>query len=160
MTQTPSPASDTEQPTEPPAEPSALSAAFPTGVAVSGVVESCGLEHLVLAVPGTDYRIKLVHQGAELAQGQRARGVIQAQARRIDVIPAGGRFVEPVAGRPRRVQGRVVQVDESSNTVWVKAGPTLGVTPTDARQKAADFAPGAMVSFDVEAGATFTPANA
>ncbi|MEM7681515.1 MAG: hypothetical protein AAF288_06135 [Planctomycetota bacterium] len=152
MTETPSPAVQDKQDPGP-----STPAAAPEGAVVSGAVESCGLEHLVLKLPGTNYRLKLAWSGAALAERARVSGVITARARRIDVVPAGGRFVEPVFGRPRRVQGRVIAVDADANVVWVKAGPALCVTPTDPRQKASDFAVGALISFDVEAGARLTP---
>jgi len=114
-------------------------------------------DRLVLTIPGTSYRLHLAPAGAVAADpGDRIAGVIKAQARRVDVVPAGGRFVEPVFGRPRRVQGRIVGGDTAGNTIWVMAGgPTLVCTLTDARQKAGNFKLGQLVSFDVEPGATF-----
>lgn len=127
---------------------------------VTGVVSALAGEGqdpwLELKLPGTDYRLKLVPpQGFAAEVGDKLEGRIEGKARRMDVIPAGGRYVEPVAGRPRRVQGRIVGGDVSANTLAVKAGPVLHVTPTDPRQKASDFMIGQMVSFDVEPGATF-----
>jgi len=66
--------------------------------------------------------------------------------------------VEPVAGRPRRVQGMVVGID--GDRVVVDAGMPIHCRPTDARQKAADFQPGDFVSFDVHRGATFESRSA
>ena len=130
-------------------------AAVPT---VSGTVAEVGEGYLELKLPGTDYRLKLVVTAGFTAKvGEKVSGVVRAQARRMDVVPAGGRFIEPVFGRPRRVQGRVSGGSLSKNAVYVTAGPRLSVTPL-APQRAADFAVGQIVSFDVEPGASFTPA--
>ncbi len=112
--------------------------------------------HVVFTVPNTSYELHLVPTAA-LAQraGDRLIGIIRASARRIDVVETGGRFVEPVAGRPRRIQGRVVGVD--AGALVVDAGVPIHCTPTDPRQTASQFASGALVAFDVLEGATFSP---
>lgn len=135
--------------------PAAVTTAPPT---VSGKL----LEHrdgrIVLALPGTDYRLHLVIEIAPpVGVGQKVTGTIHATARRVDVIPAGGSYVEPVAGRPRRVQGRIVGGHLPSRTLYVKAGPTLICSLSDERQQPGDFSIGQLVSFDVEAGAVFKP---
>lgn len=124
---------------------------------VSGTVEEVRDQLIVLKLPGTDYRLHLVPEdGTSYTVGQKVTGVIRARAQRMDVVPAGGRFVEPVFGRPRRVQGRVTGGSVQRNEVYIKAGPGLVVTPM-APQRAGDFAVGQMVSFDVKRGATFEP---
>ena len=113
---------------------------------------------IVLGLPGTDYRLHLVLEidlNAEV--GRPIRGTIHATARRVDVIPAGGRYVEPVFGRPRRVQGRIVGGHPGSRAIYVKAGPTFICTLSDARQQVEQFSVGQMVSFDVEPGSVFKP---
>lgn len=126
---------------------------------VSGTVEEARDELIVLKLPGTDYRLHLVPTGGvAYAVGQHVTGVVRAQAQRMDVVPAGGRYVEPVFGRPRRVQGRVTGGSVQRNEVYIKAGPGLVVTPM-APQRAGDFAVGQMVSFDVKRGATFEPVD-
>ncbi|MEM6552510.1 MAG: hypothetical protein AAF750_10350 [Planctomycetota bacterium] len=130
---------------------------------VSGVVTDSGLEAMELKVDGGGhYRLKLVWAGGSEvpALGERVTGVIRAKAKRMDVIAAGGRYVEPVHGRPRRVQGRITGGDAGANVVDVSAGPAVVVTPTAPGQQAADFMVGQMVSFDVLRGATFTPVEA
>jgi hypothetical protein len=115
----------------------------------------------VIAFPNTSYELHLEPtpaSSAEPPEGSRALGVIRADATRIDVVRTGGRYVEPVAGRPRRVQGMVVGVEDGR--VVVDAGMPIHCRPTDPRQKAADFQPGDFVSFDVLRGATFEPRGA
>ncbi|QYO64365.1 hypothetical protein [Leptolyngbya sp. 7M] len=80
-------------------------------------------------------------------------GIIRAKARRIDEVTTGGRYIEPVYGRPRRVQGTVVAIEPDA--VVVNAGMPIHCTPTDPRQRPGDFKPGQFVSFDVLEGATF-----
>jgi hypothetical protein len=114
--------------------------------------------HVVLTFPNTSYEMHLVPSGdVRTPLGKRIIGTIRARARRIDVVESGGRYVEPVYGRPRRVQGSVLAVD--SDAVVVDAGVPIRCTPTDPRQKPADFSPGQFVSFDVLDGAIFTPAG-
>ncbi|MEM6853158.1 MAG: hypothetical protein AAF593_02000 [Planctomycetota bacterium] len=125
---------------------------------VSGKLLELAEGEMVLGIPETDYRMKLVLEiEPPVAVGQKITGTIHATARRVDVIPAGGRYVEPVFGRPRRVQGRIVGGHGPSRTLYVKAGPALICTLSDERQGPEQFSIGQMVSFDVEAGAVFKP---
>lgn len=124
---------------------------------VSGEVDAVHAEWVQVRVPGTDYRLRLVPaEGLSAAVGDKVDGIIRAQALRMDVIPAGGRYIEPVQGRPRRIQGRVIGGNVDLNEVYIKAGPSVVVTPM-APQRASDFAIGQMVSFDVRDGATIEP---
>lgn len=126
---------------------------------IAGVIDAIGEGYVQVKLPGTDYRLRLVPQGLSgLEVGDKIQGTVRAQALRIIVIPAGGRYVEPVQGRPRRVQGRVVGGNVNTNEIYVKAGPTLAITPL-APQRAQDFAIGQMLSFDVRSGATLEPAS-
>ena len=121
---------------------------------VTGEVDEVHADWVQVRVPSTDYRLRLVPaEGLSASKGDKVEGVIRAQALRMDVIPAGGRYIEPVQGRPRRVQGRVIGGNVSLNEVYIKAGPGVVVTPM-APQRASDFSIGQMVSFDVRYGAT------
>lgn len=114
--------------------------------------------YVVLSVPDTSYKLHLRPTRAPQSPiGKRIVGTIQAKARRIDSVGSGGRYVEPVEGRPRRVQGAVVSSDESTNTITVNVGVPIVCSITDDRQKAKQFQHGQFVSFDVLDGATFTP---
>jgi hypothetical protein len=109
---------------------------------------------VTISFPNTSYQVHLVPTGPVHAEvGKRIIGVIRASARRIDEVKTGGRYVEPVYGRPRRVQGRVVGVE--GGAVVVDAGMPIHCTPTDPRQKPEQFQAGQFVSFDVLEGATF-----
>lgn len=113
---------------------------------------------VVLSIPNTSYKLHLEPTSPiDTPVGKRIVGTIQAQAQRVDVVTTGGRFIDPLFGRPRRVQGVVVRADAGSNTLIVHAGVPVICSLTDARQNAADFKQGDFVSFDVLRGATFTP---
>ena len=109
-----------------------------------------------LGFPNTSYKLDLIPEG-EVAgtPGKRIEGTVHAQAARLDPIGGGGRFVEPVFGTPRRVQGRVIAVNAETNEVIVSAGVPFHLHPTDPRQKATDFAEGQMVTCGVKGGAVF-----
>lgn len=110
-----------------------------------------------VAIPNTNYDLHLVPSGPVTTPvGKRLIGRIGAKALRMDVVQTGGRFVEPVYGRPRRVQGTVIAVD--GDAVVVDAGVPIHCEPTHPRQKAADFKAGDLVAFDVMEGASFKPA--
>jgi len=128
------------------------------GVLLETVAETATRPAFVkFGVPNTSYELHLRPVGAvNTTPGKRLLGVIRVQSRRIDVVGTGGKYVEPVAGRPRRVQGVVVRTD--SDAVVVDAGVAIHLVPTDPRQKASTFQPGQMVSCDVLDGATITPA--
>jgi hypothetical protein len=121
---------------------------------------------IVFHVPGSQYQIHLRQEGTVTGQvGKRIVGVIHASARRIDVTSQGGRFIEPVIGRPRRIQGTVVAHDNTANTITVNCAGSVAVDGgdlpivcklTDPRQKPDQFPVGTLVGFDVLDGATFT----
>ncbi|MBL8760345.1 MAG: hypothetical protein JNL50_03500 [Phycisphaerae bacterium] len=114
--------------------------------------------YVVVSFPDTSYRLHLVATAEiQTPPGKKVIGVIRARARRVDVVQTGGRFVEPVIGRPRRVQGHVLSSEPSTNSITVNAGVPIVCVLTDARQSASQFEPGLFVSFDVMDGATLTP---
>ena len=108
---------------------------------------------VVLGVHGTDYRVHLAISGAPTAAiGDHVSGTIYATAKRVDAIPTGGRFIDPVYGRPRRLQGRVVSLDPVKNVISIFCGLPFHCTMmTD--QKTSQFELGQMVAFDIERGA-------
>ncbi|MEL7472718.1 MAG: hypothetical protein AAGK04_05310 [Planctomycetota bacterium] len=113
---------------------------------------------VVLTFPNTNYQIHLRPiDEITSAVGKRILGTIHAEARRVDVVTTGGRYTEPVFGRPRRVQGSVVGRDDAKNVLVVDAGFPIHCTLTAPNQNAADFEDGAFVSFDIKDGATLTP---
>ncbi|MEM7629337.1 MAG: hypothetical protein AAF995_03000 [Planctomycetota bacterium] len=116
---------------------------------------------VVLEVFNSDYLLHLEPAGgaipdaAEAKLGKTVTGKARATAKRIDKVGSGGKYLEPVRGRPRRVQGRVVAVNASANTITVNAGVPIVCKVSAPGQKAGDFEVTDFVSFDVLRGATF-----
>lgn len=124
---------------------------------------------VVLGVAGTSYRLHLRCAALPATPvGKRITGVIRCEARRVDRVGTGGRFVEPVFGRPRRICGTVLGAGPDAGTLLIDAGGAstpgapMGLPVvcrvTDPRQKPGDFVPGQMVVFDVLDGASFEAA--
>ncbi len=116
-------------------------------------------DHVELSLVGTDYRLRLLllKPAPALVLGKPASGVVRVKAKRIDPARAGGRYIEPVFGRPRRVQGLVTAVDPQAQTITVLAAcPVVAQLPP--AQRAEAFTVGDLVGFEVEPDAGFTPA--
>lgn len=113
---------------------------------------------IVVAFPNTSYQVHLVPT-AEITTpvGKRILGTVRARTRRVDAVGTGGKYVEPVFGKPRRVQGTVIAVDDAANTITVNVGFPMVCTLGDQRQRPSQFAPGQMVAFDLPEHPTFTP---
>jgi len=113
-----------------------------------------------LTLSNTQYDLHLAPVGTVACEvGKRILGTIRGEARRVDTVNMGGRYIEPVIGRPRRVQGTVIAVDAPANTLVVDAGAPVHLVLTAPGQRADRFAIGALVSCDVHEGATFTQAG-
>lgn len=119
-------------------------------------------DEVVLSIGGTNYQLHLKAAGPVTPSKQgRVNGVIRLPVWKVDAVSAGGgAYIEPVYGKPRRVQGRIIATDAAANTVTVVVAgcPVVGVLP--ARWQAATFKPGAAVAMDILEGAAFEPAAA
>lgn len=128
--------------------------------------------YVVFGVPGSSYRLHLRPvpgpEAITTPVGKRLIGVIRVQARRVDVVRTGGRLIEPVIGRPRRIHATVLAQDTARHELLLHAGGAPGVDAiplpvvarlTDARQSPSGFPVGTLVAFDVLDGATFEPAK-
>lgn len=128
---------------------------------VQGRVQAVTQGRLVLALPGTAYKLDLVAAVGTAADvpvaGKRIKGTIEARALRVHTARGGGRFIEPVEGAPRIVAGSVLAVDGPSGRVLVDAVVAMWVS-VPAEQDIDAFCPGDLVNFYVESGTTFTPA--
>lgn len=123
-----------------------------------GVLHEVTPAHIVIEFPNTNYHLHLKPTGPiTTAIGKRIIGTITVSARRVDIVETGGKYVEPLTGRPRRVQGRISSIDARTNELIVDAGMSIHLKLTDPRQRADAFKPGDLVSCDVLEGATFTP---
>lgn len=141
-----------------PAPTSKIDPTLARGVLLEASTPGATPAFVKLTFPNTNYEMRLLTTGPiNTPVGKRIVGVIRARARRVDVVQTGGRFVEPVYGRPRRVQGTIVAVNEGRRSIVVNAGAPIECELTDERQKPGDFEVGQFVGFDVFGGATFTP---
>jgi hypothetical protein len=114
--------------------------------------------HIVLAIPNTSYEIALVPTAPiSTPPGHRLLGTIRATSRRIDLVETGGRYIEPVFGKPRRIQGTVLGSDPSGALIVNATVPFL-ITPGDPRQSASMFPEGSLIALDLPDWPTFTPA--
>ncbi len=119
------------------------------------IVDSVANGVVTLRVPGTNYRNSFAFHGgtggAEMGQsltpGMRVRGTIHAPAWKVDRVELGGNYVEPLFGRPRRMQGTILAVNTATNELTVQVGYEATVQLPDS-YRAADYKPGERVGWD------------
>lgn len=125
-----------------------------------GILQELRDDRLVLAIPGTDYRLHLAPavpaSSITTPVGKRLRGTIEAEALRIFTAQGGGQFIEPIEGAPRIVAGRVLAVDAAQRRLLVNVATPMWLKLLP-EQPIEQFAEGAMVNCYVESGARFTP---
>lgn len=113
---------------------------------------------VTLNIPGTHYELHLkpTEEVTPSPQG-RVRGQVRLPVWKLDVVTAGGAFIEPVYGKPRRVQGSVTAVLPLTNSVVVDVcgQPIIGDLPS--RWNAAELVIGSRVGLDIPEGGTFEP---
>lgn len=113
---------------------------------------------VVVQIPGTQYRLHLNTAGEVVPTPQgRVRGVIRCPVWKVDFVSAGGAYIEPLVGEPRRVQGHVTATLPETNSVVIDVAgqPIVGDLPE--RWNVAEIAVGTRVGIDVPDGATFEP---
>lgn len=112
---------------------------------------------IVLGLPSSEYQLHLLTDTPVTPSVTgKVTGTITAQALRVDKTQAGtgGRYIEPIYGRPRRIQGRITATDTTANTITVLAACPV-VCSFATAQSASDFEVGQFVTFDVKPGAKF-----
>ena len=127
---------------------------------VRAILESKTDDTVVLALPQTDYRLHLKTLSAIPSDpGDRVVGTIRIKAaKRFDVVKTGGRYIEPLMGQPRRIQGDIVAIDTANNTMTVNCVTPVVVSIASV-QKASDFEVGRFVAGDVKSDAMFSLAG-
>ncbi len=121
-----------------------------------GVLRAVSAEEITLAKSGTDYALDLLPvEAITKSAGDKIHGEIRVHSARIDVIETGGKYIEPVEGPPRRVAGRIIEIDTRANLVVVNAGPFVVVCTPNEHQKARQFQIDQLVTMGVKPGATF-----
>ena len=112
------------------------------------IVNDLTADQVTVLVPGSNYRCTFKCTGAAaLRVGQRVAGVVRAPARKAEVVSDGGNYVEPLFGRPRRMQGRVVEQHPKTNELLVQVGYPVRVKLPHG-QSVVDFPVGSRVGWD------------
>jgi hypothetical protein len=114
------------------------------------IVERVENGQVTLRVPGCNYANTFLLPGAAPAavvSGARVRGGIHAPAWKVDCVELGGNYVEPLVGRPRRMQGTIVAVNAVANELTVQVGYEV-IVILPARYNAGKFQVGQRVGWD------------
>jgi hypothetical protein len=112
---------------------------------------------IVVEVPNTEYRLLLAAPaGFSAKRGQRIRGEIHANALRMHRSDTGGRFIEPIYGQPRIVQGEIIAIDAPARRVLMDMAVPVSVTLQPAQDLNA-IAVGELWNCYVESGTRFAP---
>jgi hypothetical protein len=110
----------------PPAPTTEISPALARGTFAGEVAPTATKPGYIKVTFTNNYELHLIPDGPVTAQlGKRLVGEIRSQARRIDESQTGGRFVEPLSGRPRRIQGSIIAVDARGMGIGM---PSAGFT--------------------------------
>lgn len=113
---------------------------------------------VAVGVLGTEYQLTLIPTAPiTAAVGKRVRGRIEGRALRLHIAAAGGRFIEPLVGAPRIVQGTVLAADPEGRRLLVDAAVPMWVT-LDGDRSTNGFTIGTLVNFYMESGTRWTPA--
>ncbi|MHB1157081.1 MAG: hypothetical protein ACYC26_09590 [Phycisphaerales bacterium] len=115
-------------------------------------------DHLEMSIPATNYRLRFAVTSPIRGEiGKRVPGIIRCDVWKVDVVSVGGDYIEPVIGKPRRVQGHVIGHTAEGIIVRVCGTPFLGILPAGYKLKPADLPPGSRVGMDIAGEPVFTP---
>lgn len=124
-------------------------------------VRVAGLDGTTLrvSVPGTSYVLTFdAGDGAAALRGLAGRvvqGRVEAQALRLHRAGGGGRFVEPLIGAPRIIQGLVRAIDQQGRRLLVETAVPMWLTLAEG-DRPEEFAEGDLVNCYVASGARWT----
>jgi hypothetical protein len=122
------------------------------------VLESKSSDRVEISIPGTSYRLQFTPVSPITGEvGKRILGRVRGRALRLHAAQAGGKFIEPVYGHPRIVQGTILGYGPrgaSGDALLVDMAIPVWLS-LDAGQTAGDFPVGTMVNMYVESGMTF-----
>lgn len=119
-----------------------------------------GEQRLVTGIPGSNYELHLIpYASVTTPVGQRTKGMIRLSVWKVDFVSAGGEYIEPVMGRPRRVQGKALGVGPGDNSIIIEVVGTPFVAELPERWQATEITPGTRIGVEVYPGATFEPAG-
>ena len=106
-------------------------------------------DHIIVSIPGTQYRLKLnTAAPIDVETGKRVSGHIIAQVWKVDFVSTGGAYIEPVYGKPRRIQGNVTGKTAGTNALIVTVGDCPFIAQLPDRWQADDIPLGTRVGLD------------
>lgn len=113
---------------------------------------------VVFEPTGTNYQLHLKTASAYTGPvGVLVEGFVRCEGRKVFTTPAGGRFVQPIFGTPRVVQGRIRAATDDS--LLLQAGTAVVVKLPKADDaydlSAGELTVGAIVNATVLPGASF-----
>jgi hypothetical protein len=118
---------------------------------------------VVFALASTNYEMRLEAEGSMAAAqvGVVIEALIRAEARKVWTVPSGGNFIEPIFGPPRRIQGRILYLDEQRMVVQAGAPIVIALPADPAAYDLArgPLAIGVLVNISALPGATFELLN-
>jgi hypothetical protein len=124
------------------------------------IIHNTGAGTVTLRTPRNNYRtIFRLPDGAVVpGPGEPVHGEIRALAWKAEPVSLGGNYIEPLEGRPRRMQGNVLEVIAASNELRVKT-PYEVIVKLPEKYQAAQFPIGTRVGFDCIEVPIFIPAS-
>ena len=121
-------------------------------------LQSKTAEQVVVRLPGSNYQLHLVPGGPIVATPQgRLTGTIRCPVWKVDEVSAGGSYIEPVIGRPRRVQGVVIGTEPATNSVVVEVASSPVVCQLPEEWDASRIPRGCRLGLDVRSGSRLEP---
>ncbi len=111
------------------------------------IVDSVNDGLVTLKTPNSNYRNTFRFSGSIPSAGSNVVGRIYANARKAEAVSLGGNYVEPLFGRPRRMQGMVLEQLPDRNELRVQTGYEVTVKLPE-NQAAAAFPVGTHVGWD------------
>jgi len=125
----------------------------------SFIVDHIAHNQVTLRVNGYNYAHTFAIAGnlpPALASGARVQGAIHAPAWKVDRVELGGNYVEPLSGRPRRMQGTILSVNPAANELTVQVG-YQAIVKLPPKYQASDFKIGERIGWDNLDIPTFHP---
>lgn len=111
------------------------------------IVESTQDDLVTLKTPNANYCNTFKFSGDMPQAGTRVVGEVYAIARKAEIVSLGGNYVEPLFGRPRRMQGMVLEQIVARNELRVQTGYEVTVKLPE-NQPVAEFPTGSHVGWD------------
>ena len=129
----------------------------------SVVYESSSPGKVILGIYNTNYKLYLdTEDTIDAHHHTRIKGIIRASVWKVDFVSKGGAYIEPVAGKPRRIQGKVEGHIEDENAILIELWNIVIVANLPERWTATEIPEGTKVAVDIQDIPTFelAPANA